>query len=51
MILFAGDTHGDQRWLGRMAVRHRPSAIVHLGDVQLQESAEVAFAPVLGEKQ
>lgn len=46
-ILFAGDTHGDQRWLCRVVSKVKPSALVHLGDVQLEEDAEQALGPVL----
>jgi predicted phosphodiesterase len=48
-ILFAGDTHGDQRWLGRTIERVRPAALVHLGDIELQEPAETALKPVLAQ--
>ncbi len=46
-ILFAGDTHGDQRWLGRVVSRVRPSAIVHVGDIQLESPAEHSLRDVL----
>lgn len=45
--LFAGDTHGDQRWLGRAVERLRPAALVHLGDIQLEEEADQALDAVL----
>jgi predicted phosphodiesterase len=46
-VLFAGDTHGDQRWLGRIAEKVRPAALVHLGDIELFQPPEVALADVL----
>lgn len=46
-ILVAGDTHGDQRWLGRAVERVRPTALIHVGDIQLEEEADDALAAVL----
>jgi predicted phosphodiesterase len=47
VILFAGDTHGDQRWLGRMAQQLKPAALVHLGDIQLEHPPEQELEAVL----
>ena len=46
-ILFAGNTYGDHRWLWSAVERLRPTALVHLGDIQLEEEAEQALADVL----
>ncbi len=35
-ILFAGDTHGDQRWLCRVSEKLRPAALVHLADILIR---------------
>jgi len=36
-ILVAGDTHGDQRWLGCAVERLRPTALIHLGISSLRK--------------
>jgi hypothetical protein len=46
MLLFAGDTHGHHAHLARIAQRHQPAAIIHVGDLGLTKPFADALADV-----
>lgn len=47
MILFAGDTHGDHQHLATLAAELRPQAIIHEGDMDLEQPFADTFAGVI----
>lgn len=47
MILFFGDVHGDVRHVLSTVVKHRPAAVIFLGDIEAAEPLEHVLAPVL----
>ncbi|MES1949753.1 metallophosphoesterase [Salinisphaera sp. S4-8] len=46
-IIVLGDTHGDHRHVIELAWRHRPDAMIHVGDFDLEQPFRQAFADVL----
>jgi predicted phosphodiesterase len=48
MILFFGDVHGNFEHIEEVVVRHRPAAIVLLGDIEAQRPLEQELRTVLG---
>lgn len=48
MILFFGDVHGDVRHVLPAVVKHRPAAVIFLGDIQADKPLEQVLAPILG---
>ena len=46
-IWFAGDTHGEFRHVVRLAMRHRPDAVIFLGDLELPASLATVLKPLL----
>jgi predicted phosphodiesterase len=47
-ILFAGDPHGNFQPLIKAVHKHKPEAVVLLGDYDLEESLEVYLADIIG---
>ena len=46
-LMFFGDPHGDFRFVVRSVERHRPEAIVLLGDLQPRRPLQIELAPIL----
>lgn len=46
MLFFAGDTHGHHAHLAEITRRHRPAAIIHVGDFGLTQPFAEALADV-----
>ena len=46
-IIVLGDTHGDHEHVIELARRHRPDAMIHVGDFDLQRPFHEAFGAVL----
>ena len=44
-IWFAGDPHGEFRHVVRLALRHRPDAVIFLGDLELSAPLSTVMKP------
>ena len=46
-IWFAGDPHGEFRHVVRLALRHRPDAVIFLGDLELSAPLSTVMKPLV----
>jgi predicted phosphodiesterase len=47
-IFFCGDTHGELEHIVQAVLKHRPVAVISVGDLQARRPLEVELAPILG---